>query len=133
VQPLLKKAARNGTINRMDKQQTEEKAQTAIAAVLRYGSLLSALVMAAGVGLALLRGGVTALSSKSSAGALLGQVLMRDPLGVTELGILLLLLTPVFRVVIAVIGFSAERDTKYVLVALGVLAVMLSSIGYALR
>jgi uncharacterized membrane protein len=120
-------------MHRMQKQETGEKARTAIAAVLRYGSLLSALVMAAGVGLVLLRGGVTTLSSKSSAGALLGQVLMLDPMGITELGILLLLLTPVFRVVIAVIGFAAERDSKYVLVSLGVLTVMLSSIVYALR
>ncbi len=125
--------ARNGIMHRMQKQETGEKARTAIAAVLRYGSLLSALVMAAGVGLVLLRGGVTTLSSKSSAGALLGQVLMLDPMGITELGILLLLLTPVFRVVIAVIGFAAERDSKYVLVSLGVLTVMLSSIVYALR
>lgn len=117
----------------MQKQETEEKAQTAIAAVLRYGSLLSALVMAAGVGLALLRGGVTTLSSRSSPAVLLRQVLILDPLGIAGLGILLLLLTPVFRVVIAVVAFAAERDTKYVLVSLGVLAVMLSSIVYALR
>ena len=120
-------------MHRMHMQETEEKARTAIAAVLRYGSLLSALVMAAGVGLALLRGGATALSGESALGALLGRVLVLDPLGVTELGILLLLLTPVFRVVIAVIGFAAERDGKFVLVSLGVLAVMLSSIAYALR
>ena len=125
--------ARNGIMHRMQKQETEEKAQTAIAAVLRYGSLLSALVMAAGVGLVLLRGGVTALSSKSSVGALLGRVLMLDPMGITELGILLLLLTPVFRVVVAVVAFAAERDSKYVLISLGVLLVMLSSIAYALR
>ena len=125
--------ARDRMVHRMQKQETEEKAQTAIAAVLRYGSLLSALVMAAGVGLALLRGGVTTLSSRSSPAVLLRQVLILDPLGIAGLGILLLLLTPVFRVVIAVVAFAAERDTKYVLVSLGVLAVMLSSIVYALR
>ena len=117
----------------MLKQEPEEKAQSAIAAVLRYGSALSALVMAAGVGLALLRGGATALSGEPAAGALLGRVLAFDARGITELGILLLLLTPVFRVVIAVAGFAAVRDYKYVLISIGVLAVMLSSIAYALR
>jgi uncharacterized membrane protein len=117
----------------MLKPKTEEKAQNAIAAVLRYGSLISTLVMALGVTLAFFRGGAETRSAGLSPGALLMKALEFDPVGITELGILLLLLTPVFRVAIATVAFGLERDHRYVLISLGVLTVMLASMAYALR
>ncbi len=114
-------------------QETEEKAEKAIAVILRYGSMVSAFVMALGVAVAFFRGGTAAMSIDAKPGALLMKAFSLDPLGVIELGILLLLLTPVFRVAVALIGFAVERDHKYALIALGVLVVMLSSIGFALR
>ena len=110
---------------------SDEKAQDAIAAVLRYGSLFSAAVMAVGVALALWRRQVLPQTGTLSVGNLLNNVLHQDPAAITELGILLLLLTPVFRVVVAVVSFALERDTKYVLIALGVFLVVLGSIIFA--
>jgi uncharacterized membrane protein len=47
-----------------------------------------------------------------------------DPAAIIQLGILLLIATPVARVVFAVIGFAVERDRLYVVISLIVLAVL---------
>jgi len=113
----------------------EDRAQNAIAAVLRYGSSISTAVMALGLIFGLLRGGGSLVrpASAVSPAMLLSRALQFDPVGVAELGILLLLLTPVFRIIIAVVSFGLERDTKYILISLGVLVVMAFSIGYAVN
>lgn len=51
-----------------------------------------------------------------------------DPAAIIELGILLLIATPIARVAFAAIGFAVERDKLYVLVSLAVLAVLLLSL-----
>jgi uncharacterized membrane protein len=112
---------------------SDEKAQNAISAVLRYGSLFSAAVMALGLVAALWRRQVMPRSGTLSAGELVNSVLRLDPAAITELGIVLLLLTPVFRVVVAAVSFGLERDTKYVLIALGVFLVVLGSIIFAIH
>ena len=117
----------------MLRQATEEKAQNAIATVLRYGSMLSTLVMAVGVALAFFRGSAGSPTADLAPGALLMKAFEFDPLGIAELGIFLLLLTPVARVVIAVVAFAIERDHKYALISSGVLLVVLASITAALR
>ncbi len=48
--------------------------------------------------------------------------------GVIQLGLLLLIATPVMRVVFSVIGFARERDTQYVVFTLIVLAILLWSL-----
>jgi uncharacterized membrane protein len=51
-----------------------------------------------------------------------------DPEAIIQLGILLLIATPVARVVFAVIGFAIERDRLYVAISLTVLAVLTFSL-----
>jgi uncharacterized membrane protein len=48
-----------------------------------------------------------------------------DSAAIIELGILLLVATPICRVIFAVIAFTVERDKLYVAVSLTVLAVLL--------
>ena len=48
--------------------------------------------------------------------------------GLMQLGLLLLIATPVARVVMAVVGFALERDRLYVVVSLIVLAILLASL-----
>ena len=48
--------------------------------------------------------------------------------GMIQLGLLLLIATPVARVVFAVIGFYLERDRMYTIVSLIVLAVLVFSL-----
>lgn len=51
-----------------------------------------------------------------------------DGAAIVQLGLLLLIATPIARVVFAVIGFAIERDRLYVAVSLVVLAVLLISL-----
>jgi len=112
---------------------TSNKTQSAIAAVLRYGSIFSAVVMGFGVLLSFLPGPEVSTTAHLPPGQLLTKALQFDPMGIAELGIFFLLLTPVLRVAIAVVGFAIERDHKYVMISLGVLSVLLASIAYSLR
>lgn len=48
-----------------------------------------------------------------------------DGAAIVQLGILLLIATPIARVVFAVVGFAIERDRLYVIVSLIVLAVLM--------
>jgi len=114
---------------------SEEKSECAIAVALRYGSLISTLVMALGLGLMLLRGPATSLATyhRVRISQLLALVVRLDAAALTEFGVLLLLLTPLFRILVAVISFALERDLKYVLIALGVLSVVLLSISFAIE
>jgi uncharacterized membrane protein len=56
---------------------------------------------------------------------LFGLVATGDGAAIIQLGILLLIATPIARVVFAVIGFAIERDRLYVLISLIVLAVLM--------
>jgi uncharacterized membrane protein len=51
-----------------------------------------------------------------------------DPAAVIQLGILLLIATPIARVIFAVVGFALERDRLYVAVSLTVLAILMISL-----
>ena len=53
------------------------------------------------------------------------------PEGLIALGLLLLIATPVARVVMAIVGFALERDRLYAVVSLIVLAVLLFSLMHA--
>ncbi len=53
-------------------------------------------------------------------------------LAITQLGILLLMLTPIIRVVFSIIAFAMERDLIYVAITSTVLAILLGSLIVAL-
>ena len=57
--------------------------------------------------------------------SLLSGIARGDAAAIIELGILLLVATPICRVIFAVIGFAIERDRLYIVVSLTVLAVLL--------
>lgn len=54
-----------------------------------------------------------------------------DSEGLIQLGLVLLIATPVARVVMAIVGFQLERDYMYVVVSLIVLGVLLYSLMHA--
>lgn len=117
------------------RQQSDLKGERAIAFVLRYGALISALVMATGIVLAVFGGTPVqpAADHFIRPKALFSGLFHLEPIAVTEFGVLLLLFTPIVRIVVAVVGFAMERDLKYVLISLGVLAVVLLSISFAIE
>jgi uncharacterized membrane protein len=53
------------------------------------------------------------------------QAIALRPLGLIQFGLLLLIATPVARVVFSVLGFALERDWMYVVITLLVLALLL--------
>jgi uncharacterized membrane protein len=113
---------------------SEQQGERAIALALRYGSLVSTAVIALGLGLMLGRGQNLLCASVHSIRlpALFPKLIRFDPAAVIELGVLLLLLTPLFRIVVAGVSFALEGDLKFVLISLGVLLVVLLSISYAI-
>ncbi len=54
-----------------------------------------------------------------------------DPRGVIQLGLLILLATPVARVAFTVVAFALQRDRLYAAITLFVLAVLLYSLAFA--
>lgn len=63
----------------------------------------------------------------SIAGVLQGAITL-DPLYIIQLGLLVLIATPMVRVVACAAGFALERDWTYAIVSLIVLAFLLASI-----
>jgi uncharacterized membrane protein len=110
-----------------------EKGQHYIALALRYGSLISTLVMALGLSVLLARAAVLFYSPGAAAGEFWVKSVRAAALAIMRGGILLLLLTPIFRILVASVAFALERDRKYVLISLGVLLVVLLSMGFSLR
>jgi uncharacterized membrane protein len=112
-----------------------------IIGVLRSGVLLSAVIITTGACLYLLRNGSfqvsglvtydpTALPHTNfdpSLGRLLPGLASLDPQSVIELGVLVLLATPVARVLFSVMLFAAEGDWTYVYITTGVLVFLLFS------
>jgi len=116
---------------------TDVQVEQTIGNLLRAGLVLSTLVVVAGAAIYLSRHGaqapdyrifhgeppalrgVAGIVSESEAGR--GR-------GIVQLGLLLLLATPVLRVAFSVIAFAKQRDGLYVAITLVVLATLLYSI-----
>ena len=59
--------------------------------------------------------------------AVLTDLLRLKPKAIIDTGLILLILTPVFRVGVTVVAFSFERDWQYAAITLFVLAVLVAS------
>ena len=118
-----------------------EEMNVVISKVLRYGVLLSSAVIVAGTIILL---GADAFSPAGSylvyspnqvphgafpvsLGALASGLAALSPFAVIELGILLLLATPVSRVLFSIFLFAAERNRTYVYITTAVLLLLLFS------
>lgn len=97
-----------------------------ISSVLRWGVLLSAAVIGIGVVMAVLRG-ISASDYPTTMLGVITGVAALNPLSIIDLGLLLLIATPVIRVAMSAAVFFYEKDYHYVLITLFVLAVLLLS------
>jgi len=113
------------------------RVQHAVGTLLRAGVLLAALVVLAGGVLFLLRHGGGASDYRVFHGEPMGLEafggIVRDGVsgsgrGIVQLGLLILVATPVARVAFTAVVFALERDRTYVLVALLVLSLLLKSL-----
>ena len=108
--------------------------------ILRYGVIISAALISAGITIALLNSGKEGIPSSiaqlttSSVGnpvlslaALLHGVIVLNGVYIIQLGVLILLATPLVRVAVTTILFGAEKDKTYVMIGILVLLVLLFS------
>jgi len=108
-----------------------------IGALLRAGVILSAAVAFAGGLWHAMQGGARfpdlrifhgePAELRSVTGVLRG-VAAGDSIALMQLGLLLLIATPVARVALAMVAFATQRDRTYVAIALIVLAVLAASL-----
>ncbi|MGH7909566.1 MAG: DUF1634 domain-containing protein [Candidatus Acidiferrales bacterium] len=106
-----------------------QRAYSWVAAVLRWGSYGSAALMLVGVVLALFDSGVPIQVGPAMPLASLPQQLSYfNPYAIMQLGVLLLLLTPIARLVVTAFSFWLEGEPRYSLVSLTVLLIILASL-----
>lgn len=116
---------------------TDKRVETLIGQVLRAGMLISVAVTFLGMTVYLWHSGSgkpdyrvfnTARHSLFDVSELLPKVFHGNPIALIELGVLLLVATPVARVAFLVGAFAVERDRMYVAVSSLVLAILLYSL-----
>jgi len=116
---------------------TDQRTERVIGELLRWGVALSAVVVVVGGAVYLVRHGMQPPSYGVFRGepsdlrnveGILGQVRTGRGRGIIQLGLLLLIATPVARVAFSVVAFALERDRLYVAITLIVLAVLTFSL-----
>ncbi|MBV9144939.1 MAG: DUF1634 domain-containing protein [Acidobacteria bacterium] len=119
---------------------TDDRLEVLVGTLLRFGVLLSALVAAVGGALSLVEHHAEAINYTSFHGepaelrtlpGIFTSAAHLHSEGIIQLGLLLLISTPVARVALAALGFHLEGDRLYVTVSLIVLAVLLFSMMHA--
>jgi len=116
---------------------TDQKVEGVIGNLLRTGVILSATVVLIGAAIYLLRHGGSPAdyrvfqgepSDLRSVSGIIERAIHFSGRGIIQLGLLLLIATPVARVAFAIYGFAAEGDRLYVAFTVLVLAVLLYSL-----
>ena len=116
---------------------TDTRLEQMVAVVLRTGVLIAAVVVLGGGLCFLIQHGSDAPGDRTFHGV---AAMYRDPreiltaaaggdcLGIVQLGLLLLIATPVVRVGLALAGFALKRDRTYMTVTAIVLVILLVSL-----
>ena len=120
---------------------TDKRMELFIGNLLRAGVLLSALIVLFGAAFYRVRHGHSRAdyrvfrgepSELRGVGGILRDAVALRSGGIIQLGLLLLIATPVARVAFSIFGFAQERDRLYVVVAATVLLILAYSlIGFA--
>lgn len=119
----------------MNKDFSEHELQILIGNLLRWGVFISMGIVIVGVLLFLVQKGghptdftVFDSSKVFDTNAFFSGLAAFKSEAVITLGVICLILTPVLRVVFAIIGFAMEKDRMYVIISTIVLLVIISSI-----
>jgi uncharacterized membrane protein len=115
----------------------DKKMEVAIGRMLRFGVFASAAVVFVGGVLFLANSAArvpdythfhaTALSLRTPSGVIHG-VLELDAQSIVQLGIMLLIATPVMRVIFCFVGFSLQRDRLYIAISTAVFVILIYSL-----
>jgi uncharacterized membrane protein len=120
-----------------DRRLTDAQVDRLVALILQIGIVLSSATVLAGGAYYLIRHGTQMPryevfhgepSDLSTVAGVISGALRFQARGIVQLGILLLIATPVARVIVAALAFALQRDLTYVGVSLIVLAVLLYSL-----
>jgi uncharacterized membrane protein len=115
----------------------DHRVQIAVGSLLRFGVLTAAFVTGLGGVLYLLRQGGEPVqyaafrgepAGLSSLTGIIRGAVGLSPRALTQLGLVLLIATPVARVALSLVGFVMERDRKYQVITLVVLLILLGSL-----
>lgn len=109
--------------------------------ILRYGVMLAAIIVLAG-GVGYLHEAMhhalpdyahfhNGSSKLQTFGEISSRVRAGEPEAIIQLGLLLLILTPVARVALCIVGFALEKNRLYIAVSCTVMAVLLYSLIHA--
>jgi len=121
---------------------TDQDVDLSVAAMLRFGVTLAAMVVFAGGVLSLRHPWSPAPNyshfqaagrSLSSVSGIFRGLVQLQPRSMIQFGLVLLIATPVARVVLCVIGFARQRDRLYVVVSSVVLLVLIYSLSKGAR
>ncbi|MDD5656649.1 MAG: DUF1634 domain-containing protein [Elusimicrobia bacterium] len=116
---------------------SDRSLQAAVGGILRFGVAAAALIVACGGAIYLARHGAqTAALGRfqgepeelRTAAGILRSALALSGRGLIQLGLLVLIATPVARVAFSILGFALERDRLYVAVTVLVLSFLLFSL-----
>jgi uncharacterized membrane protein len=116
---------------------TDQKVEQTIGRLLRDGLIIAACVVVVGAVIYLFRHGAEAPNYRifrgvpadlRSIAGIVRESLDWRGMGLIQLGLLLLLATPVARVAFSIVAFALQRDRFYVLVTLIVMGILLFSI-----
>ncbi len=106
-----------------------------ISIVLVVGVGLSATLVGLGFAAALavgwqgsLVGAAASTAATTDFSDLPARLAVLEPVAISQLGLIVLLATPVTRVAASVVGFALERDRLYAAITLAVLLILLTSI-----
>jgi len=120
----------------------DQRVENVMGNLLRGGVMLAAFVVLAGGALFLVRHGTESADRRTFKGEpaelrepfpIVGAAFDLEARAVIQLGLLLLIATPVARVAFSVLTFALRREYVYVALTLFVLAVLLYSLFAALR
>ncbi len=114
------------------KTSTEENVYAGVYRVLLAGMLVSSVLFAIGIALALLHPAFFPLTAKWVRGHyhalwVLHGIIRGNPLALMMAATVLLILTPVARVVTSIYAFAVDRDWKYVAITSIVLLIMIAT------
>lgn len=107
-----------------------ERTELTIAKLLRVGVMLSASIILIGLVLYLITGtsGYDNNTYPTNPLLLLGDILTFKPYAIMMIGLLILILTPIFRVGVSIIVFIKEKDKLYILITALVFIILMISL-----
>jgi len=114
---------------------TPERFRTVVSGVLIVGVVTSAILLTTAFVASLLVGwdgslvgAADRVRPDSDFSGLAGSLLKLRPIAIAQLGLLVLVATPVVRVMASVVGFALEGDRLYAVITLTVLGILLVSL-----